>query len=63
VAINKLMQVLPRSAREGIGRLLKADKVLADANQSQRAAYEERASRSEPGLEQDSPQPSETAKR
>ena len=63
VAINKLMQVLPRSAREGIGRFLKADKVLMDADAAKRAAYEERASHSEPGLERDSdPEPSEAAK-
>jgi NADP-dependent 3-hydroxy acid dehydrogenase YdfG len=51
VGIYKLMQLLPRGAREGVGRLLKADKVLADADPNARAAYEDRAAHSEPGLE------------
>jgi short-subunit dehydrogenase len=49
--IDKVIYVLPRRAREAIGRLLKADKVLAEPDRAQRAAYEERAARSEPGLE------------
>jgi short-subunit dehydrogenase len=51
VAIYKMMNLLPRGAREGIGRFLKADKVLMDTDASVRAAYEERAAHSEPGLE------------
>ena len=50
-AISKVMTLLPRSGREGIARLLKADQVLAGADASVRAAYEQRAARSEPGLE------------
>jgi len=53
VGIYKFMQLLPRGAREGFGRLLKADKVLADADPNARAAYEDRAAHSEPGLEQE----------
>ena len=51
VGVYKVMQLLPRSAREGLGRALKADKVLAQPDKAQRAAYEARAARSEPGLE------------
>jgi NADP-dependent 3-hydroxy acid dehydrogenase YdfG len=51
VGIYKFLQLLPRGAREGVGRLLKADKVLADADPNARAAYEDRAAHSEPGLE------------
>ena len=50
-AISKVMTLLPRSGREGIARLLKADQVLAGADAGVRAAYEQRAARSEPGLE------------
>ena len=55
------MQLLPRSAREGVGRLLKADKVLADADPNARAAYEDRAAHSEPALEQEPEPESEKA--
>ena len=49
--IAKFMQLLPRGGREAVARALGADKVLADADSAQRAAYEDRAARSEPGLE------------
>ena len=61
VGIYKLMQLLPRSAREGVGRLLKADKVLADADPNARAAYEDRAAHSEPALEPEPEPESEKA--
>jgi NADP-dependent 3-hydroxy acid dehydrogenase YdfG len=48
---NVLTSVLPRRLAEGIGRALKADRVLAGADLNTRRAYELRASRSEPGLE------------
>jgi NADP-dependent 3-hydroxy acid dehydrogenase YdfG len=48
---NMLTAVLPRPVAEGIGRALKADRVLAGADLNTRRAYELRASRSEPGLE------------
>jgi len=50
-AIDKLMHPLPRRAREAIGRFMRIDQVLAAPDRAQRAAYEERAARSEPGLE------------
>jgi NADP-dependent 3-hydroxy acid dehydrogenase YdfG len=49
--IDKLLHPLPRRAREAIARFMKADKVLAEPDRAERAAYEERAARSEPGLE------------
>ena len=50
-AISTVLQLLPRSAREAVGRLLNVDKVLAQPDRATRAAYEERAARSEPSLE------------
>ncbi len=47
------MNLLPRGARESIGRLLKADKVLAEADPQARASYEDRAAHSEPALDPD----------
>lgn len=56
--IAQAMAVLPRRAREGVARALKADQVLADADMQQRARYEDRAAHSEPALEEE-PQPEE----
>jgi short-subunit dehydrogenase len=50
-AINKVMQLLPRRGREAVARWLKADKVLMEADPVARAAYEDRAAHSEPGME------------
>lgn len=49
--IAKVMAMLPRGAREGISRALRADRVLWDFDPAKRAAYERRAAQSEPGLE------------
>lgn len=48
--ITQLLGVLPRSGRERITRVLKADEVLATADPVARRAYELRAARSEPSL-------------
>ena len=53
IGIYKVMNLLPRGARESIGRLLKADKVLAEADPQVRASYEDRAAHSEPALDPD----------
>jgi NAD(P)-dependent dehydrogenase (short-subunit alcohol dehydrogenase family) len=45
------MRLLPRSVSEGVGRALKADRVLFEADTTARLDYERRASHSEPGLE------------
>jgi NAD(P)-dependent dehydrogenase (short-subunit alcohol dehydrogenase family) len=42
--------LLPRTLAEGIGRAMKVDRVLADADATARREYELRAARSEPGL-------------
>jgi NADP-dependent 3-hydroxy acid dehydrogenase YdfG len=44
--ISAILSLVPRSGREAIARLLKADKVLAEADERERAAYEERAAKS-----------------
>ncbi|KAB2854344.1 MAG: SDR family oxidoreductase, partial [Bauldia sp.] len=44
--ISAILSLVPRSGREAIARLLKADKVLAEVDEQKRAAYEERAARS-----------------
>jgi len=49
--ITKTMGVLPRGAREGVARALKADRVLAQVDTKAREAYELRASRSDPRLQ------------
>src|SRR5215213_4656353 len=49
--IVKAMNFLPRAGRERVGRALKADKVLWEVDVDRRAAYEDRAAKSEPGLE------------
>jgi NADP-dependent 3-hydroxy acid dehydrogenase YdfG len=49
--INRAMALLPRAAREGIARALRADRVLLDIDEDERRGYEIRAAHSEPGLE------------
>lgn len=62
IGIYKFMTLLPRGARERVARALKADKVLAEPDQGARAAYEDRAAHSEPGLdEQAAGEPAKTA--
>ena len=51
VGIAKVMQLLPRRGREAMARALRADKVLSEVDDAERASYEDRAARSEPGLE------------
>jgi NADP-dependent 3-hydroxy acid dehydrogenase YdfG len=49
-AMMTFAAVLPRPAREGLARVLKADRVFIDLDAAARKEYELRASRSEPGL-------------
>ncbi len=53
VGIYKLMTLMPRGAREGLARLLKADKVLAEHDATVRAAYEDRAAHSAPSTDEE----------
>jgi NADP-dependent 3-hydroxy acid dehydrogenase YdfG len=55
--ISAILSLVPRSGREAIARLLKADKVLAEADERQRAAYEERVARSTSDSAADAEQP------
>jgi len=48
--LNTFGQLLPRRAAEGLGRAMKADRVLFDADPGERAGYELRAAQSEPSL-------------
>jgi NAD(P)-dependent dehydrogenase (short-subunit alcohol dehydrogenase family) len=49
--ITAVMQALPRPAREAIGRILDGDKVMVQADMSERRAYEDRAAASSDHLE------------
>lgn len=53
--------LLPRRLAEGMARAVRADRVLADADTTARAAYELRAAASEPGLESGSEEPARIA--
>src|SRR4051812_28792016 len=46
--ITAVMQALPRAARESIGRMLDGDKVMVQADMTERRAYEDRAAACEP---------------
>ena len=48
---NQFVTLMPRRLSEAMGRAMKADRVLADADAGLRRGYELRAARSEPGLE------------
>jgi NAD(P)-dependent dehydrogenase (short-subunit alcohol dehydrogenase family) len=48
--INRLMQLLPRPAREWVGRAVGVDRITWDADRSVRGAYESRAAASDPGV-------------
>jgi NAD(P)-dependent dehydrogenase (short-subunit alcohol dehydrogenase family) len=50
--------LLPRRAREAMGRLMGVDRIMLDVPKSARRSYEERAAHSEPGLE---PEPASQA--
>jgi NAD(P)-dependent dehydrogenase (short-subunit alcohol dehydrogenase family) len=47
----KFIGLLPRGAREAIGRLMKIDKLMIEVDHVARHAYEERVTHSEPALE------------
>jgi hypothetical protein len=47
--ISVILNLVPRSGREAIARFMKADKVLAEVDEQERAAYEDRAAKSTTG--------------
>jgi NAD(P)-dependent dehydrogenase (short-subunit alcohol dehydrogenase family) len=59
--LYKFLQLLPRGWREGMGRLMKVDKLMLEVDHGARRAYEERAAASEPSADSpaDAPQPVE----
>ncbi len=61
VVVHRLAQLLPRRASDALGRLFKADKVLAEPDTVARASYEDRAAKPGPGLEDGSEQETEAA--
>ena len=50
--IGKIVHPLPRRAREAIGRAMKVDQIMVEADQQARKAYEERAAASAPASDQ-----------
>ncbi len=50
-AMYKVLSLIPRGAREALGRLMKVDKLMTDVDHGARRAYEERVAHSEPALE------------
>jgi NAD(P)-dependent dehydrogenase (short-subunit alcohol dehydrogenase family) len=50
-ALYKFLQLLPRGAREALGRAMKVDKLMLEVDHGARRAYEERAAASEPSAE------------
>jgi NAD(P)-dependent dehydrogenase (short-subunit alcohol dehydrogenase family) len=55
-AFFKIVSLLPRGAREGLGRLMKVDKLMTEVDHGARQAYEDRAAASEPGSAEIAPQ-------
>jgi NAD(P)-dependent dehydrogenase (short-subunit alcohol dehydrogenase family) len=49
--LYKFLQLLPRGAREALGRAMKVDKLMLEVDHGARRAYEERAAASEPSAE------------
>jgi NAD(P)-dependent dehydrogenase (short-subunit alcohol dehydrogenase family) len=49
----RFIALLPRGAREALGRLMKVDKLMTEVDHGARRAYEDRAAHSEPSLEGD----------
>ncbi len=51
IVMTKISALMPRRVSEAIGRLMKADKLMFEVDHGARRAYEERAAKSEPGVE------------
>ena len=56
-AIYKFLTLLPRNAREAIGRLMKVDKLMTEVDHAARDAYEERVAKSRPDAGADETKP------
>jgi NAD(P)-dependent dehydrogenase (short-subunit alcohol dehydrogenase family) len=55
--LYKFMNLLPRKAREAMGRGMGVDKLMFEVDHGARRAYEERAAASEPSAEGEAPEP------
>jgi NAD(P)-dependent dehydrogenase (short-subunit alcohol dehydrogenase family) len=62
-AIYKVLGLLPRGAREAMGRLMKIDKLMFEVDHGARRAYEERAAASEPSAGEPATETAEPAQR
>jgi NAD(P)-dependent dehydrogenase (short-subunit alcohol dehydrogenase family) len=62
-AIYKVMGLLPRGAREAMGRLMKIDKLMFEVDHGARRAYEERVAASEPSAGEPATETAEPAQR
>jgi NADP-dependent 3-hydroxy acid dehydrogenase YdfG len=54
-AFFKIVSLLPRGAREALGRLMKVDKLMTEVDHGARHAYEQRVAESEPGVGESEP--------
>jgi NAD(P)-dependent dehydrogenase (short-subunit alcohol dehydrogenase family) len=59
----KAIVLLPRGAREALGRFMKVDKLMTEVDHGARRAYEERASHSEPALDTEAAEAEPAAQR
>jgi NAD(P)-dependent dehydrogenase (short-subunit alcohol dehydrogenase family) len=59
-AIHKATYPLPQRAQMAVAKAMKSDRILLDIDHGQRAAYEDRAAHSEPGLEPERADEAET---
>jgi NAD(P)-dependent dehydrogenase (short-subunit alcohol dehydrogenase family) len=59
--IHKATYALPQRAQMAVAKALKSDRILLDIDHGQRAAYEDRAAHSEPGLEPEAVEEAKTA--
>jgi NAD(P)-dependent dehydrogenase (short-subunit alcohol dehydrogenase family) len=59
--IHKATYVLPQRAQVAVAKAMKGDRILLDIDHGQRAAYEDRAAHSEPGLEPETADEAATA--
>jgi NAD(P)-dependent dehydrogenase (short-subunit alcohol dehydrogenase family) len=55
--LYKFMNLLPRKAREAMGRAMGVDKLMFEVDHGARRAYEERAAASEPSAGDEAPEP------
>jgi NAD(P)-dependent dehydrogenase (short-subunit alcohol dehydrogenase family) len=50
-ALYRFLTLMPRNAREALGRAMKVDRLMLEVDHGARAAYEDRAAKSEPAQE------------